>query len=52
MALVLTHPDYLPEGGRAFAAYERLLARYADDDTAWKPLPREVAAWWRLRRRG
>jgi peptidoglycan/xylan/chitin deacetylase (PgdA/CDA1 family) len=50
MALVLTHPDYLPPGSRAFGAYERLLARYADDETVWKPLPREVAAWWRRRR--
>jgi peptidoglycan/xylan/chitin deacetylase (PgdA/CDA1 family) len=50
MALVLTHPDYLAEGGAAFRAYERLLLRYADDETAWKPLPREVAAWWRRRR--
>jgi peptidoglycan/xylan/chitin deacetylase (PgdA/CDA1 family) len=49
MALLLTHPDYLPEGGRAFRAYERVLARYADDATAWRALPRDVAAWWRAR---
>jgi hypothetical protein len=49
MALMLTHPDYLPEGGLAFRAYERVLARYADDTTAWKALPRDVAAWWRRR---
>lgn len=52
MALVLTHPDYLPEGGAAFRAYERLLARYADDSSAWKARPRDVAAWWRERRTG
>jgi peptidoglycan/xylan/chitin deacetylase (PgdA/CDA1 family) len=50
MALMLTHPDYLPEGGRAFRAYERVLARYAGDATAWRALPRDVAAWWRRRR--
>jgi peptidoglycan/xylan/chitin deacetylase (PgdA/CDA1 family) len=49
MALLLTHPDYLPEGGCAFRAYERVLARYADDATAWRALPRDVAAWWRAR---
>ena len=48
MALVLTHPDYQldPEQLRA---YERLLQAYADDPTAWKPLPRELCDWWRLR---
>jgi peptidoglycan/xylan/chitin deacetylase (PgdA/CDA1 family) len=51
MALVLTHPDYLPVGGPAFRAYERVLARYAGDATAWKALPRDVAAWWRRRSR-
>jgi hypothetical protein len=50
MALVLTHPDYLLPGSRALAAYDRLLARYADDANAWHALPREVAAWWRERR--
>ena len=49
MALMLTHPDYLPAGGPAFRAYERVLARYARDETAWKPLPRDLAAWWRRR---
>ncbi|MDX6473220.1 MAG: hypothetical protein QOK22_2036 [Gaiellaceae bacterium] len=51
MALMLTHPDYLPAGGPAFRAYERVLARYAGDATAWKALPRDVAAWWRQRSR-
>jgi hypothetical protein len=47
MALVLTHPDYLDE--RLLTAYRLLLARYADDSTAWRPLPRDVSAWWRRR---
>jgi peptidoglycan/xylan/chitin deacetylase (PgdA/CDA1 family) len=49
MALVLTHPDYLHDGSRALGAYERLLERYESDTTAWKALPRDVAAWWRRR---
>jgi peptidoglycan/xylan/chitin deacetylase (PgdA/CDA1 family) len=49
MALLLTHPDYLAPGSPAFRAYERVLARYADDETAWKALPRDVASWWRRR---
>jgi hypothetical protein len=47
MALVLTHPDYLDE--RLLTAYRLLLARFADDSTAWRPLPRDVSAWWRRR---
>jgi peptidoglycan/xylan/chitin deacetylase (PgdA/CDA1 family) len=49
MALVLTHPDYLVPGSKALASYERLLDRYADDPTAWRALPRDVASWWRAR---
>jgi peptidoglycan/xylan/chitin deacetylase (PgdA/CDA1 family) len=49
MALVLTHPDYIREGSKALYAYERLLARYANDRGAWRALPREVATWWRQR---
>jgi hypothetical protein len=30
--------------------YRRVLERYAEDATAWKALPGEVAAWWRRRR--
>jgi hypothetical protein len=30
-------------------AYRRFLARYRDDAEVWKPLPREVSAWWRRR---
>lgn len=42
MALMITHPDYLDE--RMLAAYRSLLARFAADATAWRPLPREVSA--------
>jgi peptidoglycan/xylan/chitin deacetylase (PgdA/CDA1 family) len=49
MALVLTHPDYLSRGSKALDAYERVLARYANDRGAWQALPREVASWWRRR---
>jgi hypothetical protein len=48
MALVLTHPDYWGVEGLP-RAYERLLERFASDSTAWKALPRDVAAWWRRR---
>lgn len=48
MALLITHPDYMGDGP-VLPAYERLLGRYAGDDTAWRALPREVAAWWRRR---
>jgi peptidoglycan/xylan/chitin deacetylase (PgdA/CDA1 family) len=48
MALMLTHPDYVgnPDLVRA---YERFLAEFAGDETAWKALPRDVSAWWRKR---
>lgn len=48
MALIDTHPDYMRDE-RIMAAYGRLLERYAADETAWKPLPRDVSAWWRRR---
>jgi hypothetical protein len=47
MALALTHPDYLDE--RLLAGYRRLLARFGDDSTVWRALPRDVNAWWRRR---
>jgi hypothetical protein len=48
MALLLSHPDYLlDDGGRE--AYSRFLDRFATDETAWRPLPHEVASWWRRR---
>ena len=48
MAMIDTHPDYLIDE-RIMRAYERLLERYAEDPSAWKPLPREVSDWWRRR---
>ena len=48
MALIDTHPDYLLEE-TVGAAYARLLENYAQDGTAWKPLPRELSDWWRRR---
>ncbi len=48
MALLNTHPDYLVEE-IIFDAYRRLLEQFADDPDAWRPLPREVSAWWRRR---
>ena len=48
MALLITHPDYV-ENGPLLAAYEKLLDRFREDATAWRPLPREVSAWWRRR---
>jgi hypothetical protein len=47
MALMVTHPDYVD--GRLLLAYRSLLQRFADDPTAWRPLPCEVSAWWRRR---
>jgi peptidoglycan/xylan/chitin deacetylase (PgdA/CDA1 family) len=48
MALVLTHSDYV---GNPYLldSYRRLLEEFAEDSTAWKPLPREVSDWWRRR---
>ena len=48
MALLLTHPDYLgtPETAEP---YRRTLAALGHDATAWRALPRDVAAWWRRR---
>lgn len=48
MALIVTHPDYMLTEDRR-AAYTRFLERYADDETAWRALPREVSSWWRQR---
>lgn len=48
MALVLTHPDYAHDE-RLAHGYETLLDTFASDATAWRALPREVAAWWRGR---
>lgn len=48
MALVLTHPDYARDK-RLADGYETLLDAFAGDATAWRALPRDVAAWWRGR---
>jgi hypothetical protein len=48
MVLVLTHPDYARDQ-RLAKGYETLLDTFADDGSAWRALPREVAAWWRRR---
>jgi hypothetical protein len=48
MALIDTHPDYLRDA-HIKSAYGRLIERYASDESAWKPLPRDLSAWWRRR---
>lgn len=48
MALLLTHPDYAVNP-RLVHSYRRFLAAFADDEGAWKALPRDVSAWWRRR---
>jgi hypothetical protein len=48
MVLVLTHPDYARDQ-RVTDSYARLLEAFRDDDTVWRALPAEVAAWWRDR---
>ncbi len=48
MALVITHPDYLDSPER-IDVYRRFLVQLREIDLAWNALPREVAAWWRLR---
>lgn len=50
LAVVLTHPDYV-DAAPALPAYEELLTAVAADPDVWRPLPREVAAWWRRRAR-
>jgi hypothetical protein len=48
MALLITHPDYMLEDKR-LAVYDRFLATFEHDETMWRALPSEVAAWWRRR---
>ena len=48
MVLVLTHPDYAHDQ-RLADGYRTLLDKFGDDGTAWRALPRDVAAWWRSR---
>jgi peptidoglycan/xylan/chitin deacetylase (PgdA/CDA1 family) len=46
---VNVHPDYMDAAG--LARYEELLAFLADQPGGWRPLPREIAAWWKERDR-
>jgi hypothetical protein len=48
MVLALTHPDYARNDALALA-WKQLLDEFADDDSVWQALPREVASWWRRR---
>jgi hypothetical protein len=48
MALMLTHPDYLV-GERNLSFYRDFLIHVREVGGFWHALPREVAAWWRLR---
>ena len=48
MILTLTHPDYCGEGVY-LQAYEDLVKRLADVETAWRALPSEAATWWKQR---
>jgi hypothetical protein len=48
MALLDAHPDYLYEDP-PLAAFRDFLAAFADDETAWRVLPSEIADWWRRR---
>ena len=48
MALLITHPDYLDLPGMRKIYPEFLMAMKRQPDY-WHALPREVAAWWRLR---
>ena len=46
----LTHPDpgYLGDRDKR-DRYRDLLVALSELEAIWKPLPREVAAWWKLR---
>ena len=45
---LITHPDYLDTPAR-LRMYEEFLEYLASQQGGWQALPREVAAWWRLR---
>ena len=49
----LSHPDrgYLAEP-RNRNSYREFLLAFSERDEIWKPLPRDLAAWWRLRDKG
>jgi hypothetical protein len=48
MVLMIAHPDYVGCPG-LLQAWRDLLAQFADDDSVWHALPREVSTWWRQR---
>ena len=48
MALINSHPDYL-KTKRTWDVYHEFLIRMKQRDSFWHALPREVAAWWRMR---
>lgn len=48
MALLVTHPDYAHDR-RVADGYRALLDTFQHDDSAWRAVPGEVAAWWRER---
>jgi peptidoglycan/xylan/chitin deacetylase (PgdA/CDA1 family) len=48
MALMLTHPDYL-DSSRRLDVYREFLEYARGQVGWWHALPREVAAWWRVR---
>ena len=47
---LITHPDYLVDR-ELLAIYDEFLAYLRSCEDAWHALPREVAAWWRVRER-
>jgi len=48
LAQIVTHPDYLVQP-EIMASYRRFLELFANDEGAWRALPREVSGWWRRR---
>jgi hypothetical protein len=53
MALVLTHPEpWISLMPGSLKAYRLFVERIANDPDAWRPLPRDIEAWWRERSKG
>jgi hypothetical protein len=50
---ILVHPDYViePRARDIYKQFLEYLAGLRDADHMWTPLPKEVAAWWNLRKR-
>jgi peptidoglycan/xylan/chitin deacetylase (PgdA/CDA1 family) len=48
MALIVTHPDYLMDGG-LLSRYDDFLEHASDDGNVWHALPGEIADWWQRR---